>query len=136
MEKFLLEHPRGSGALLWGFGVFFSCCVFPAVPLAGRPWSLWWLGTLTGLWAWPAAGRMQAVLYPGRGLGALALWDLGAALAGLACRFLLELGEVSNAVNFTAPNVLLHLLLAAGVPALWAWQPGAKRGEERQGHGA
>ena len=59
-----------------------------------------------------------------------------AALAGLVCRFLLEFGEVANGVNFTAPNVLLHLLLAAGVPALWAWQPGAKRGEERQGHGA
>ena len=97
---------------------------------------MWWLGTLAGLWAWQEAGRMQATLFPGRGIGALALWDLGAALAGLACRFLLELGEVSNAVNFTAPNVLLHLLLAAGVPALTAWQPGAARREGREGHGA
>ena len=97
---------------------------------------MWWLGTLAGLWAWQEAGRTQAVLFPGRGIGALALWNLGAALAGLGSRLLLEFGEVANAVNFTAPNVLLHLLLAAGVPVLWAWQPGAKREEERQGHGA
>ena len=136
MEGFLLAHPRGSRAFLWGFGAFFSCALFPALPVSGSPWHMWWLGTLAGLWAWQEAGRMQAALFPGRGIGALALWNLGAALAGLGCRFLLEFGEVTNAVNFTAPNVLLHLLPAAGVPALWAWQPGAKRGEERQGHGA
>ena len=35
-----------------------------------------------------------------------------------------------------ALRAAIHLLLAAGAPALWAWQPGAKREEERQGHGA
>ena len=61
---------------------------------------------------------MQAALYPGRSGLLLAAM----ALAGLLCRFLLEYGEVSNSVNFTAPNVLLHLLLAVGLPALTAWQ--------------
>ena len=136
MERFLLAHPRGSGAFLRGLGVLFSCCFFPILPVSGGTWDLWWLGTLALLWALRETGRMQAVLYPGRGIGALALWNLGAALAGLVCRFLLEFGEVSNAVNFTVPNVLLHLLLAVGVPALTAWQPGTKRGEEGQGHGA
>ena len=73
---------------------------------------------------------------PGPGHRSLGALEPGAALAGLVCRFLLEFGEVSNAVNFTVPNVLLHLLLAVGVPALTAWQPGTKRGEEGQGHGA
>ena len=65
---------------------------------------------------------MQAALYPGRSGLLLAAMALGLALAGLLCRFLLEYGEASNSVNFTAPNVLLHLLLAVGLPALTAWQ--------------
>ena len=58
----------------------------------------------------------------GTGAGILAAMALGLALAVLLCRFLLEYGEASNSVNFTAPNVLLHLLLAVGLPALTAWQ--------------
>lgn len=106
-----------------GAVVFFSCVTFPALPASGSTWSMRWLGTLAVLGAYREVGRMQAVLYPGRSAGALALANLGAALAGLLCRFLLEYGEVSNAVNFTAPNVLLHLLLAVGLPVLTIWRP-------------
>ena len=66
MEGFLLAHPRGSRAFLWGFGAFFSCALFPALPVSGSPWHMWWLGTLAALWAWQEAGRIQAALFPGR----------------------------------------------------------------------
>ena len=43
---------------------------------------------------------------------------LGMTLLGLACRFLMEFGEVSNTCNFTPPNVALHLSVAAVITAL------------------
>ena len=134
MERFLLAHPRGSGAFLRGLGVLFSCCFFPILPVSGGTWGPVVAGTLALLWALRGTGRMQAVLYPGRGIGVLALWNLGAALAGLACRFLLEFGEVSNAVNFAVPNVLLHLLLAAGCAGADGLAAG--NGVRREGTGA
>ena len=30
---------------------------------------------------------------------------------GMGCRYLLEFGEVSNTYNFTAPNIIVHVLL-------------------------
>ena len=122
MDAFLTAHPRGSKCFLWSFAVLIGCATFPAFPVTGAPWELWWLGPLTALWAYREIGRMQAALYPGRSGLLLAAMALGLALAGLLCRFLLEYGEASNSVNFTAPNVLLHLLLAVGLPALTAWQ--------------
>ena len=32
-------------------------------------------------------------------------------LVGMGCRYLLEFGEVSNTYNFTAPNIIVHVLL-------------------------
>ena len=36
---------------------------------------------------------------------------LSMTLIGFLCRYFLEYGEVSNAYNFTLPNIALHLLI-------------------------
>ncbi len=56
-------------------------------------------------------GNLLACLY-GRGkLAAVYLRLLAFTALGLACRFLLEYGEVSNIYNFTPINTVIFLLL-------------------------
>ena len=45
---------------------------------------------------------------------------------GLACRYLLEFGEVSNTYNFTLPNIALHLTAFTGISSL-SWRYVAKQ---------
>ena len=40
--------------------------------------------------------------------------------AGMGCRYLLEFGETSNTYNFTAPNIILHLVVVNAI-CLWSW---------------
>ena len=46
-------------------------------------------------------------------------------LAGMGCRYLLEYGEVSNTYNFTAPNMVVHVLLV-NILCLACWYLAAK----------
>ena len=40
--------------------------------------------------------------------------------AGMGFRYLLEFGEISNTYNFTAPNIILHLVVVNAI-CLWSW---------------
>ena len=44
---------------------------------------------------------------------------------GMGCRYLLEFGEVSNTYNFTAPNIIVHVLLT-NILCLVCWYLVAK----------
>ena len=63
-------------------------------------------------------GQLLGVLYSRNKVWRSAALALGMTLLGLACRFLMEFGEVSNTYNFTPPNVALHLSVAAVITAL------------------
>ena len=46
------------------------------------------------------------------------LMNVGIVLAGMLYRYLLEWGEVSNAYNFTMPNILVHITTAVEISTL------------------
>lgn len=45
---------------------------------------------------------------------------------GMSCRYLLEFGEVSNTYNFTAPNMIVHVLLM-NILCLVCWYLAAQK---------
>ncbi len=55
-------------------------------------------------------------------------------LAGMGCRYLLEFGEVSNTYNFTAPNIVVHLL-TVNVFCMASWYFGVKQEQNRKRQG-
>lgn len=67
-----------------------------------------------------AAGTLIPALLPRWSLPKIGLYSFAASAAGLAARFLLELGEVSNKQNFTVGNVIFHLAAAVGLTLLAA----------------
>ena len=93
-----------------GFLVFINCCGFPILNL-NKQWPL--MMTATQIYVVFAgalfSGAILAGLFPKRKFAAVAAVDFAAIAIGLACRYLLEFGEVSNTYNFTIPNTLLHI---------------------------
>ena len=66
---------------------------------------------LVTLFFFQAAGRWESQLYPRWPVPGILGYNLALVLGSLGCRYLLELGEVSNTYNFTLGNVALHLTL-------------------------
>ena len=93
-----------------GVLVFINCCGFPILNLS-KEWPL--MMTATQIYVVFAgalfSGAILAGLFPKRKFAAVAAVDFAAIAIGLACRYLLEFGEVSNTYNFTIPNTLLHI---------------------------
>lgn len=77
------------------------------------------------------AGAFLAKLFPGKGLRYIVILTGALASMGLACRFFLEFGEVSNTYNFTLPNILFHLAVFLGV-LLLSWYRAVKQ-EQAEG---
>ena len=113
MEQFrayVQKHRSISYVLGIGFLVFINCCGFPILNL-NKQWPL--MMTATQIYVVFAgalfSGAILAGLFPKRKFAAVAAVDFAAIVIGLACRYLLEFGEVSNTYNFTIPNTLLHI---------------------------
>ena len=101
MREKILAHP-----IRWLIGlcaclVFFGCFGFPIHNFTtGRRFGSWYL------------------------LLALCFFYLSLmTLLGLACRFLMEFGEVSNTEDFTLPNVALHLFVVVALTTLGSLSP-------------
>ena len=118
MREKILAHP-----IRWLIGlcaclVFFGCFGFPIYNFTtGRRFGRWYL-LLALCFFYYEIGQILGVLYSRNKVWRSAALALGMTLLGLACRFLLEFGEVSNTCNFTPPNVALHLSVAAVITAL------------------
>lgn len=102
--RFFREHPVLTRVLVLGYTAFLCCFTFPLGTTAS-PLQLTLMVILLSLCLAEAYG-------PGREKGVF-LRTLAAAGLGLLGRYLLEYGEVSNARNFTAENILRFL---AAVP--------------------
>lgn len=127
MEKLkncMQRHRRAIGVLAFGFVVWINCCGFPIYNLNKEwPFPLVALNVYAVLVSAVMVGRMLRWAFDKAKVRLVALL-LGAFTGvGLACRFLLEYGEVSNTYNFTAANAVLHVAVFWAV-AFFAWFAG------------
>ena len=117
MREKILAHP-----IRWLIGlcaclVFFGCFGFPIYNFTtGRRFGSWYL-LLALCFFYYEIGQILGVLHSRCKVRRSAALALGMTLLGLACRFLMEFGEVSNTEDFTLPNVALHLSVAAVITA-------------------
>lgn len=115
-KKSAQSHMVRSCVLVSGLAVFFNCFGFPFYNL-NKEWPL----SLTAIYALstPAfavfTGGSLAALFPQKSFGFIVFMSSALTCAGLACRFLLEFGEVSNSYNFTLPNIAFHMIVFVGV---------------------
>ena len=127
IKKATQPHLVRSCVLTFGLAVFLNCFGFPVYNL-NKEWPFMLTATyaiLTPAFAVFIGGSLAA-LFPKKRLGFIVFLALALVCAGLACRFLLEFGEVSNTYNFTLPNIALHMIVFIGVCSV-TWLRTAKR---------
>lgn len=108
----LLRHRTAVRRFLFGYILFQGCFFFP---LADRQALIDWYKVFQLLWTSAVFGLAFAEVCGPRRHRLILLNTLIFTLAGMACRYLLEYGEVSNTYNFTGVNIALFVIL---VPAM------------------
>jgi len=110
IRAFVQKYKVASYIIGLGFIVFINCFGFPFYNLT-KEWSF----SITAIniylilaSAWAIGGFLYA-LFPNKKATFIVAVLVAFACLGLACRYLLEFGEVSNTYNFTLPNIALHL---------------------------
>lgn len=73
-------------------------------------------------------GVTEIALFPKAKLYHIIPLNLGMTLLSMGCRYLLEYGEVSNTYNFTAPNMIVHIV-AVLVISTGFWSNAASKKE-------
>lgn len=123
LESFFSRHRRLAAAVVFLTFAVLGGCIFPVHNLT-RPESNYtpWIHLYLAASIFAFCGQMDHRIFPnGKFISILAL-NLGVTLAGMAFRYLLEWGEVSNTYNFTLPNITLHIAFAVIVSTLsWYW---------------
>ena len=127
IRQFVQSHKAVAYGLVFGMVIFFNCFGFPIYNLNKE-----WLLSITAEYLYLDvgaalfSGALLAAQFPQKRFWQIALLSAALACGGLACRYLLEFGEVSNTYNFTMPNIALHLAAFAGICAL-SWRYVAKQ---------
>ena len=108
-------------------GIFFNCFLFPVYNFTHSTTHGWrWHGVFIPLAAFFELGVLLAgaFSYKKGFVGKTILTLIGIncihILVGMGCRYLLEFGEVSNTYNFTAPNIVFHIV-AVNVFCVASW---------------
>lgn len=117
------QNKKLSKIVFWGFSVFLGCFAFPIFNFThSELTSLKILSIAINLFGYYEIGSLGALLYDGYSKLDMVNTSLVYVCLGMAARFLLEFGEVSNTYNFTLPNIVFHMafvvLLSLGSWAL------------------
>lgn len=112
------------------FIVCMECCVFPvgSLPLGGDKVSVF-INFVTAIAIAKCVGEIEAILFPKAMWLLILLLNFGITIMGMAVRYLLEYGEVSNTYNFTPKNMLVHIVIMM----LWSmtfWMKTIKKKEQ------
>ena len=123
LVAFFQNHKRLARGLILSFFVFMGCFVFPLYNLTKQFSTYITISNLiiaVGIF-WEL-GKLEHRMYPKAKWYTTLTLNLGLVLAGMACRYLLEFGEVSNTYNFTLPNIALHIPILVGISTLSWYQ--------------
>ena len=114
------------------FIVFLQCCVFPFYNLSHSvPFLIEIVNFMAAMGICKCTGDLEAEFLSDGTWGQVILLNLVLTLLGMAARYVLEYGEVSNTYNFTYRNMLLHIVMMV----LWSsafWKSRVREKKEKQ----
>lgn len=128
-QKFLESHKKIVGIIGFLFIVCIQCCVFPFYNFTHEvQFIIVIINFMAAVGIAKCTGELEAAIFPNGTWSAMLLLNLILTLLGMAARYLLEYGEVSNTYNFTIKNTVLHLVFMV----LWSTMFWKTRVREKQ----
>lgn len=112
LKKFVYEHKKQAIMVGFLFIICLQCCVFPAVNRTHNvSYTITLVNFMAAIGICKCTGDLEAEFLPNGVWGQVLLLNLVLTLLGMAVRYFLEYGEVSNTYNFTFRNILLHIVM-------------------------
>ena len=111
MKTFIQRHQRAARAVVLGYVAFAGCFAFP---LRNELFQFNLIKAYLVLLSYGIIGLGFAMVYGAGKLKSIYGYTLVLTGVGMLLRYMLEYGEVSNTLNFTAVNIWSYLIL---VPA-------------------
>ena len=112
LKEFVYEHKKQAIIVGFLFIILLQCCVFPAINRTHNvSYTIALVNFMAAIGICKCTGDLEAEFLPDGVWGQVLLLNLVLTLFGMATRYLLEYGEVSNTYNFTFRNILLHIVM-------------------------
>lgn len=112
LREFVHKHKKQAIMVGFLFIICLQCCVFPAVNRSyNAPYAIVFINFIAAIGICKYSGDLEAEFLPNGTWGQVLILNLVLTLLGMAARYLLEYGEVSNTYNFTFRNMLLHIVM-------------------------
>ena len=112
LKEFVYEHKKQAIIVGFLFIILLQCCVFPAINRTHNvSYTIALVNFMAAIGICKCTGDLEAEFLPDGVWGQVLLLNLVLTLLGMAARYLLEYGEVSNTYNFTFRNILLHIVM-------------------------
>lgn len=112
LREFVHKHKKQAIMVGFLFIICLQCCVFPAVNRSyNAPYAIVFINFIAAIGICKCSGDLEAEFLPNGTWGQVLVLNLVLTLLGMATRYLLEYGEVSNTYNFTFRNILLHIVM-------------------------
>ena len=112
LKEFVYEYKKQAIIVGFLFIILLQCCVFPAINRTHNvSYTIALVNFMVAIGICKCTGDLEAEFLPDGVWGQVLLLNLVLTLLGMAARYLLEYGEVSNTYNFTFRNILLHIVM-------------------------
>lgn len=112
LREFVHKHKKQAIMVGFLFIICLQCCVFPAVNRTHNvSYTIALVNFMAAIGICKCSGDLEAEFLPNGTWGQVLVLNLVLTLLGMAARYLLEYGEVSNTYNFTFRNILLHIVM-------------------------
>ena len=112
LREFVHKHKKQAIMVGFLFIICLQCCVFPAVNRTHNvSYTIALVNFMAAIGICKCSGDLEAEFLPNGTWGQVLVLNLVLTLLGMAARYFLEYGEVSNTYNFTFRNILLHIVM-------------------------
>ena len=112
IQKLINEHKRVLCIIGLLFIIALECCVFPVGNLTLRGGiTIGIINLFSAIVIGKCAGEIEAAIFPKATWIWILILNFAITVLGMAVRYFLEYGEVSNTYNFTLKNIIVHIVI-------------------------
>ena len=112
LHTYISEHKKSLCTIGLFFIVGLECCVFPVGNLTlGGGITIGIINFAAAIGIGKCVGEIEAVMFPKATWIWILLLNFAITIMGMIARYFLEYGEVSNTYNFTAKNIVVHIVI-------------------------